>query len=376
MKRLEISLALAVSIAIATNVLADEMPKGMPKGMSKEQMTKFMEINQALPIPPPAGLFAAYAFPKKGQGVAGINYAHFSFEGLRMGTDSVSTDTVVTTVPNLFFGLPRMPPTLRVVPTKVDVDVVYPFANFAIGHDLALVGVAPLIRKKITFRTYQGAAGTTILGDTPQKIQGLGDIKGGLLYRAHNDPLHHTLLIGALSLPTGSITETGDLLTPTGTIQSVRMPYGAQLGTGTIDAIVGGVYWGKKRNIGWGLQYYATVPLQEKNDEGYRWGTKHEATAWASYMFMPQRVNVSARIRAESQDSIHGIDPSIIGPGLGANPDNYGGDRVELSLGVNWSFIPGQNISVELAKPVYQDRNGVQPDHDFSLYASWRIGFF
>ncbi|WP_293649883.1 hypothetical protein [Thiolapillus sp.] len=346
------------------------------QGMAKEKMKKLMAVKRELPVPPPAGLFGAYAFPSKGQGMAGISYAHFSFEGLRMDTDSVSTNTVVSTVANRFFGLPGMPPTLRVVPIKVDVDVAYPFANFAIGHDLALIGVAPVIRKEITFRTYGGSVGTTVLGDTTQTVQGLGDVKGGLLYRAHNDPIHHTLLIGVLSLPTGSITKRGNLLTPAGTTQNVRMPYGAQLGTGTIDAIVGGVYWGKKRNIGWGAQYYATVPLENKNADGYRWGTKHEATAWASYLFMPQRVGVSARIRGESQDSIHGMDPNIIGPGLGANPDNYGGDKVELSLGVNWSFMPGQNISVELAKPVYQDRNGVQPDHDFSLFASWRVGFF
>jgi hypothetical protein len=44
-------------------------------------------------------------------------YSHMGMEGNLIGDDSVSPDSIVTTVPNRFFGIPGQPPTLRVVPT-------------------------------------------------------------------------------------------------------------------------------------------------------------------------------------------------------------------------------------------------------------------
>jgi len=61
---------------------------------------------------------------------------------------------------------------------------------------------------------------------------------------------------------------------------------------------------------------------------------------------------------------------------MGANPDNYGGTRTELLLGVNWMYKPARNISLEYGQAIAQDRNGFQPDFDQSLMLSWRNAFF
>ena len=87
-------------------------------------------------------------------------------------------------------------------------------------------------------------------------------------------------------------------------------------------------------------------------------------------------MNGNVRLRHEQQGTIKGIDPKIYGPGLGANTDNYGGTRTEIALGVNWMYAPAHNLSIEIAKPLSQDRNGVQVDHDQSLMVSWRNAFF
>ncbi|MCW8920657.1 MAG: hypothetical protein OQL17_09390 [Sedimenticola sp.] len=342
-----------------------------------KRIKELRQLRKQLPIPVPSGLFGIYAFPEKGQGVAGINFQHHEFEGLIQGTDSVSAESVVTSAPNRFFGNPGQPPTLRVVPKSASADVIFPFANFAISDKFALVALAPLIRKKTVLETFQGGAGTTSLGTNTVKSEGLGDIKFGTIFKAYNseDFKHNVLFDAVLSAPTGSIKEEDYNLTPMNTMVKTRLAYGMQLGSGTWDALIGAVYWGKDKQWGWGAQYLATLPLESENSQGWRYGDKHEGTAWVSYSWSPDLVS-SVRLRGETQGEVRGIDPNIYGPGLGANPDNYGGERAEIGIGVNWMPAPANNLSFELLMPVYQDRNGVQAKHDFSLALSWRTGFF
>jgi hypothetical protein len=377
-------LSASIALACMTPVLSHAAGEGDDGGSTLEQrralsnrIKELRALRKKLPIPVPSGLFGIYAFPEKGQGVAGINFQHHEFSGLIQGTDSVSAEEVVTTAPNRFFGDPMQPPTLRVVPREAKADVIFPYLNFAINERFALVALAPLIRKETVLETFAGPAGTNSLGTNTVTAQGLGDIKFGAILKAFNsdDYKHNVIFDLVLSAPTGSIKVEDDNLTPMGTTVKSRLAYGMQLGSGTWDAILGAVYWGKEKKWGWGAQYLATVPLESENSEGWRFGDKHEATAWLSYEWNPDMVS-SIRLRGETQESIHGIDPNIYGPGLGANPDNYGGERVELGIGFNWMPVLGNNLSLEVLIPVHQDRNGVQAEHDYSIALSWRKGFF
>jgi hypothetical protein len=247
------------------------------------------------------------------------------------------------------------------VPESAQADVIFPYANFAINDRFALVGLIPVIRKKTVLQTFAGPVGTKSLGTNTVTSQGLGDIKFGTIIKAYNsDTYKHNIIVDAvLSAPTGSITEEDYNLTPMNTMVKTRLAYGMQLGSGTWDTLLGLVYWGKDKNWGWGAQYLATIPLDSENSEGWSYGDKHEGTGWVSYSWKPELVS-SVRLKGETQGTVQGIDPNIYGPGLGANPDNYGGDRVEVGLGVNWMVKPANDISLELLLPVYQDRNGVQ----------------
>ncbi|MCW8890624.1 MAG: hypothetical protein OQL20_08205 [Sedimenticola sp.] len=377
---LSAGIALACSMPLQV-IAADDDSTGRTSFEQRAALSKrikaLRQLRKQVPVPVPSGLFGIYAFPEKGQGVAGINVQHHKFEGLIQGTDSVSAESVVTSAPNRFFGNPGQPPTLRVVPKSAEADVIFPFANFSLNDKFALVALAPLIRKKTVLETFQGAAGTTSLGTNTVKSEGLGDIKFGTIFRAYNseDFKHNVVFDAVLSAPTGSIKEEDYNLTPSNTLMKTRLAYGMQLGSGTWDALIGAVYWGKEKQWGWGAQYLATVPLESENSQGWRYGDKHEGTAWVSYSWSPDLVS-SIRLRGETQGKIQGIDSNIYGPGLGANPDNYGGERVEVGIGVNWMPAPANNLSFELLLPVHQDRNGVQAEHDFSLALSWRTGFF
>jgi len=165
----------AAESGLASSV-SDERAAFEKRRALSQRIKKLRELRRRLPHPVPSGLFGIYAFPEKGQGVAGINVQHHEFDGLIQGSDSVSAETVVTTVPNRFFGDPMQPPTLRVVPTHAEADVIFPFANFAVNDRFALVGLVPLVRKKTTLETFAGPAGTTSLGTNTVEAQGLGAV--------------------------------------------------------------------------------------------------------------------------------------------------------------------------------------------------------
>ena len=113
----------------------------------------------------------------------------------------------------------------------------------------------------------------------------------------------------------------------------VRLPYAMQIGSGTVDALPGLTYTGLYGRLGWGAQYRATIHLGE-NGDGYRLGDVHDLTAWGSVLWTPW-LSTSLRLLGRIGGSIDGIDDEIVGPVQTADPDNYGGERLDVLLGVN-----------------------------------------
>ena len=133
----------------------------------------------------------------------------------RDGSRSISPEEIVTTVANPFFGQPMQPRTLRVVPTQMTMDMHMFGVMYAPTDWLTLMLMSSYIKKDMDHLTFMGPAGTTVLGDFTTRSSGFGDTKIGGLIRLHEDDIHHFHLNAGLSLPTGSITETDDVLAPT-----------------------------------------------------------------------------------------------------------------------------------------------------------------
>jgi hypothetical protein len=218
---------------------------------------------------------------KKGEWMLSYRYMHMDMDGNRIGTDDVSPDTIVTTVPNRF----APPATLRVVPLWMTMDM----------HML------------------------------------------GAMYAPTDNHVHLNL---GLSLPTGSVTERGTILTPMGGTPTVRLPYAMQLGTGTFDLLPGLTYTGRSSNLSWGTQFRSEIRLENENDEGYAWGDLYGATGWVAYEWASW-ISTSFRLDAWTQDSISGIDPAIAGPVQTANPAFYGGEQVFAYFGANFAGQTG-----------------------------------
>ena len=313
----------------------------------------------------------------KGEWMVSYRYMQMHMDGHQIGTNNVSPETIATTVPNRFFGTAGQPPTLRVVPTEMTTDMHMVGVMYAPSDDVTLMAMGMYLDREMDHITFQGGAGTNQLGTFTTRAKGFGDTKVGGLIRLYDDETHRIHANTIVSLPTGSITKNDTVLAPNGATPNIRLPYAMQLGSGTYDLMPGVTYNGKADKIGWGAQYNATLRMG-RNNEDYSLGNKHQITGWGSYAINPA-VSVSARVTAETESDIDGIDSEIVAPVQTADPDNYGGERVSTSLGLN-AVIPnghlkGHRFSIEGTVPVYQDLNGPQLERDYALTVGWSKAF-
>ncbi|MEM6906637.1 MAG: transporter, partial [Pseudomonadota bacterium] len=153
---------------------------------------------------------------KAGEFMFAYRFMFMNMDGNRIGTNSVSPQTIATTVPNRFFGTPGQPPTLRVVPTDMTMQMHMLGAMYAPTDWLTLMAMGMYVDKSMDHLTFQGGMGTTVLGTFETNSSGFGDTRVGGLIRLYDDETHHLHFNAGLSIPTGSIEETDQVLAPTG----------------------------------------------------------------------------------------------------------------------------------------------------------------
>lgn len=330
----------------------------------------------------PIGVMADHAH-KKGEVMLSARYMHMAMSESQIGTATVDPDTIVTTVPNRFFGNPMQPATLRIVPTEMRTDMIMVGAMYAPTDWVTLMAMGSYIEKEMDHTTYMGGAGTTVRGEFTTNPKGIGDITLGGIFPVlgvsdPNVPVRQELNIrAAISIPTGSTTKTAQILTPMGTTPTVRVPYMMQIGSGTWDLKPAITFKGWANGFGYGAQYAGTIRTGT-NDEGYRQGDIHEGTAWVSYR-PAQWISLSGRIKGQTKGRVKGIDPAIMGPVQTTNPDFQGGERVDLIGGINLvgthGALAGHRLGIELGAPIHQDLNGPQMAGDWMLTIGWQKGF-
>ena len=326
----------------------------------------------------PIGVMADHSH-SAGEVMFSYRFMHMDMGGNRIGTDSVTPDQIATTIPNRFFGNPGQPPTLRIVPTEMRMDMHMLGAMYAPTDWVTLIAMGSYITREMDHITYQGGMGTTQRGGFRTTSEGIGDITlGGLFPLAKRHRHYEVVARAAVSIPTGSTTKTDDILTPMGGTPSVRLPYPMQIGSGTWDLKPALTYRGyaDDQNIGWGLQYDGTIRLGE-GDQGFSYGDIHEVTAWVSYE-PAYWISLSGRLAARTTGRVDGIDPMIMGPVQTANPDFQGGERIDAFLGVNLAGqggLEGQRLALEIGTPIDQDLNGPQMDSNWSLTLGWQGSF-
>lgn len=314
---------------------------------------------------------------KQGEWMVSYRMMSMHMSGNLLGRHPISDNEIATTQPNPYAGMPMMPPTLRVVPQEMTTTMHMVGVMYAPSDTITLMAMFHYLDKSMSLKTYQGMMGANVLGHFDSASSGIGDTAVGMLYRLYDDEIHHLHANVSVSLPTGSIEETGEVLTPMNMRAQVRLPYAMQLGSGTVDWLPGITYTGKTDSLTWGAQYVATLRTHE-NDEGYRLGNEHKVNVWGQ-VALSSALSLGSGLEYLSSDTIKGMDDAIMLPVQTANAANYGRTTVNAKVAVNWVGQEGalrdHRLAIEYSMPIQQDVNGLQMEMDSMVTFGYQKAF-
>lgn len=319
-----------------------------------------------------------------GEFMLSYRFMTMDMDGNRQGTSSISPTQIATTVPNRLAGQAGQPPTLRVVPTQMQMDMHMVGGMYGLTDRVTVMAMGSYLKNDMDHLTFMGGVGPNIRGEFNTGSDGFGDTAVAAIIGLDDgsDKRRQINLNLGLSIPTGSNTQEDDVLTPMGMTPTLRLPYPMQLGSGTFDFKPALTAFDQMRlenghRLGFGGQVSARVPL-ERNSEGYRFGSKAETTAWVSYEPRPS-MSGSLRLRASTQGTMTGEDATVRAPVQTADPANQGGETVELLFGVNLAgqtgSLRGHRIAAEFGVPLYRNLNGVQLETDSTFTLGWQYAF-
>lgn len=305
----------------------------------------------------------------KGEFMFSYRFMQMSMSGNLQGSDSISNDEIVTTVtaPNSTMNY------VRVVPQKMTQTMHMLGFMYAPTDSTTLMAMVNYIDNDMTLTTYSGTSGTTVLDNFNTASSGLGDTKLSLLYSLIDTPEHKFHVNLGWIIPTGSIKETDDVLTPMNMTSNLRLPYSMQLGGGSHRGEFGLTYNGNHENISWGAQGTFSNAFSD-NDEDYEIGKKVQLIAWGNYGFS-DAISATGRLTYSKTQEIIGEDENLTAPVTTANPANYGGTFVSVAVGLNTVIAKKHRVALEYQVPITQDVNGVQMEMDNMLTLGYQQAF-
>ena len=291
-----------------------------------------------------------------GEWMIGYEFMFMSMDGNRDGTGRLSPDDVLADFP--------------VTPTTMDMQMHMIHVMYAPSNDWTLMVMVPYLRLSMDHVMRSGVEFTT-------KSAGIGDVKVEALYTVLGDvqsDRHRLVLHGGLSFPSGSIDKKDDL--PTGPNQ--QLPYPMQLGSGTYVVLIGVSYLGESESWAWMGQAKGVIRLGE-NDREYTVGDRLHVEAWLARR-LTDALAVNAQLEGQLWGNHEGADPAL-NPNMvpTADPDRRGGERLDLSFGLQLysgaGTFDGQRLGVQIGFPIYQSLNGPQLETDWILSVAWSWTF-
>ncbi len=353
------ALCLLTSGAILTSI-----PNAMAETSGHNHGKNHTHNHSAVPSAP-ADIMGEHTH-EKGKFMLSYRYKRMDMNGNLQGDNSISPEEIVTTITN-----PNAPPaTLRVVPTKMTMDMHMLGAMYGISDKITVMGMAMYMDKEMDHTTFSGMSGTNILGSFTTNSSGWGDTSLHGIYKLYNDKNHTINISLGISAPTGSIKKEDTVLTPLNTTPILRLPYSMQLGSGTWDALPSITYSGYNNKLGWGAQYSAIIRLEDKNSQGYRWGNSHKLSLWGGYQ-INDILSINSKLSGRTMGKIKGSDALVTAPVQTADPQNYGGKIIDFGAGFNirpkLKGFEGLELGINFDTPIYQNLNGIQMENNWNI---------
>lgn len=313
----------------------------------------------------PTGVMISHGHPKRGWMVS-YAYMNMFMEDNFAGTKKVSDDYI--------FSNYLMSP----VDMKMDMHML--MLMYGISGKLSAMLMADYRLMHMNMNMYStsghnhgGSSETSTSLKHEMKTSGIGDVKLYALYKLLT--AEHTSLTASMgiNLPVGSITIDDD-----GMYNGQHLPYMMQLGSGSYDLLPGITVLSKHKRISYSAQLLATIrPVDNTLD--YHYGNEFLVNVWGAYQFH-KVISASLRTEGISSSAIEGKDKLIYAyMEPGADPENYGGRRINgyggLNIYITKSFMKGSKLTFEYGLPFYQNVNGTQLGLKSTLYAGFTKSF-
>ena len=306
-----------------------------------------------------------------GEWMFSLRQIKMEMSGNKIGSNNAS-DTEILSIANTNA---IMPPNLRVVPQHMEMDMTMLGVMYAPNADLTFMAMTGYVQKTMRLTTYN-MMGMRI-GNFETESEGFGDTTISALFRGQmtaTSQIHYAL---GLSVPTGDIEEQDTVLTPMNTRIAARLPYAMQTGSGSYDFKPAITFNKHFENYSFGGQISAVVRLND-NESDYRLGDIFTVQSWISKGISPT-VSASLRLKGTSEEKIDGRDTLIDKPIQSADPNFYGGQRLNLGIGLNFAPKSGplaqKRVDFEVVGPIYENLNGPQMSQDWSLIIGFKTGF-
>jgi len=320
-----------------------------------------------------------------GGGIPETREFRFKVSAMTMGMDGLTRDGDSVSAVSQLLGQPTGK--FMAVPTSMDMRML----NFTMGYsfsDRLFGGVMWMHQDNSMEMEFSSMmAGMTGQHNFTMDSSGIADMMLMGKYRLFADdpliPSKQASLFFGLSLPAGSIDETNSNH-PLAMRQKELLPYGMQLGSGTYDPTIGILYQRSASPYWWGVNAMYTARIHD-NERDYRLGDGARVDLYGMYQF---RSNLLAQLQlnVEHKGRIGGqMDEVLSGAsghatqGMAGSPlttplydaNNYGGQKVLATVGLQWQPAPLNIIDINVGIPVHQDLNGLQLEEESRVMLTW-----
>jgi len=312
----------------------------------------------------PIGVMADHGH-NKGEFMFSYRYMNMQMDGNREGTEELSSSEVLEDY--------------MVTPLNMTMEMHMLGMMYAPSDLTTLMLMVPVLESSMDHVTRMNTNFTT-------EASGLGDIKVGAIFSLEKTAESTLLATVAISLPTGSIDEE-DIIPGVSMTEDTQLPFPMQIGSGTYDLHPSVTYTRALESRSWGTQLSSVLRL-DNNDNGYTLGDRLQAQAWHAWM-LNDAISLSSRLSLERWGNIDGDDEArtlptnitmmngmTIGSVPTVDPDNQGGQRADLGLGVNTLFGDNNHrVAFEVVLPVYQNLDGPQMQRDLTFTLGYQKAF-
>ncbi len=308
-----------------------------------------------------------------------LNQKFMQMGPLRDGTDDVDRTSILGAPPAGKFA--AVPDEMRMYMTMFG-------GAYSFTDDFALMVMGMYMQNDMDMAFNGVLVGATGTNGFTMSSSGFGDTQILGKYRLYSNdtfaPTRQVSLLAGLSLPSGSITKKFSN-NPAAGQNGTILPYRMQLGSGTVDPVVGLTYQGSKDPWWYGLNAIYEGHWYD-NDQGYHQGQELRTDLYVMRQVHSKVVLESQlNFKYEGQYSDQPYNQRVLGQGHfqgnPANgflsplndPDNYGGEKLSATFGAQFQPFPLQVLELQASLPIYQNLNGPQLRDDFTIMAAWYI---